>query len=249
MGHKVNPKVFRIGNNNDWASKWFYNCRSQKNVGQLKQDVLIREFLIKKLKGSSVDEIQIERSADEMKIIIYTARPGFIIGRSGQGIEKVKETLKKSFDFNKKTKFEIIIKEIKDPNLSARVILETIALDLEKRIPYRRTLKKNIEQVKKANAQGVKVVVSGRLDGAEIARQETLSYGKIPLHTVRANIDYAQGGAQTIYGTIGVKVWICKGEIFKGEARPDKAKEETDGQRKKFFNKKGPVKKFTPTKK
>ena len=217
MGQKVNPKIFRIGIIRGWDSKWF----SKRNfIPFLKQDVIIRKFLKTKLKDAGVAKIEIERSAERLNIIIYAVRPGVIIGRSGVGIEDLKNALKKEvlnkkdFQLQGKLSLNINIMEVDKPNLNAQVVVDNIIADLEKRIPFRRTMKQVIGRVVKAGAKGVKVQVSGRLNGAEIARREKLTEGMIPLHTLRADIDYSRGAAQTIYGKIGVKVWIYKGEIF-----------------------------------
>lgn len=217
MGQKVNPKAFRIGITKSWDSKWF---AKRDFSSYLKQDIVIRKYLKKKLKEAGVAKIEIERSAEKINIIIHAVRPGVIIGRSGVGIEQLKEELVKKI-FNKeetktpgKINLHINILEVDKPNLNAQVVLDNIIADLEKRIPYRRVMKQSIGRVNRAGAKGVKVIVAGRLNGAEIARTETLTEGMIPLHTLRADIDYARGAAHTIYGKIGVKVWIYKGEVF-----------------------------------
>jgi small subunit ribosomal protein S3 len=211
MGQKVNPRVFRIGTTKTWNSKWY----AEKNyASQLENDVKIRRFLEKKFKEASVDSVIIDRTADALEINIYTARPGMIIGKGGASIEELKSHIAKSIIKKPKTKIQINIKEVTKPNLSARIIAQSIAIDLEKRIPHRKTMKKYIEQVMKAGGQGVKVLCSGRLGGAEIARRENLGEGKIPLHTLRADIDYARLAAHTTYGAIGIKVWIYKGDVF-----------------------------------
>lgn len=221
MGHKVNPKIFRIKTIHAWSSKWF----SQKSyITQLKQDVAIRKFLETKLREASLDKIQIDRTPDSIDINIYTARPGVIIGKGGASVDDLKTHIIKKIIKDKKIKTNINIKEVAKPNLSARIIAQNVALDLEKRMPYRRVMKKYIEQVMKAGAQGVKIICAGRLGGVEIARTETLSQGKIPLHTIRADIDYARLAARTTYGAVGVKVWIYKGEVFgKKEEEEEKA--------------------------
>ena len=211
MGHKVHPKIFRIGRSTNWDSKWFATKDKLSNF--LRQDVLVRDFLLKKLKKAAIDKIETDRQAKKMKINIITARPGVIIGRGGEEVEKIKTELKKKF-FKNNCDMELSVQEVKIPFLSARVVMENIAAELEKRVPYRRVMKQTIEQVKKAGGKGVKINLSGRLDGVEIARREKLAWGKIPLHTLRADIDYVQGIAQTTYGVIGVKVWIYKGEFF-----------------------------------
>lgn len=214
MGHKVNPKIFRIGVINSWDSKWF----SKKNFSEfLKQDIMIRKFLKSKLREASVDRIEIERSGENLKVIIHSAKPGVIIGRSGAGIEELRNKLK-SMVLNKiglqNHKIDLNIQEFRNPSLSANIVLQGIIDDIEKRIPFRRVMKQAVAKVEKAGAKGVKIVLSGRLNGVEIARTEKLISGKIPLHTLRANIDYSRGAARTIYGAIGVKVWIYKGEVF-----------------------------------
>jgi len=217
MGQKVNPKIFRIGVIRGWNSRWF----SKKNFSfLLKQDVLIRKFLKNKLKDSGVARIEMERSAGNINIIIHAARPGVIIGRSGVGIEELKSELRKKvlnkqkIEGSGKIALNINIMEVEKPNLNAQIVVDNIISDLEKRIPYRRVMKQAVSRVERAGAKGVKVIVAGRLNGAEIAREEKLTLGMIPLHTLRADIDYARGAAQTIYGKIGVKVWIYRGDVF-----------------------------------
>lgn len=211
MGHKVNPRIFRIKVSKTWNSKWF---RDKFYVSSLQTDVAIRKYLEVKLREASLEKVIIDRAADAIEITIYTARPGVIIGRGGAGIDELKHHIIKNIIKNKKTKVNINIKEVSQPNLSASIAALNIALDLEKRMPYRRVMKKYIENVTKAGAQGVKIVVSGRLGGVEIARTEKLIAGKIPLSTIRADIDYARTAARTTYGAVGVKVWIYKGEFF-----------------------------------
>ncbi len=217
MGQKINPNIFRTGVIKGWNSRWF----SSKNFPAfLKQDVLIRKFLKNKLKDAGVAKIEIERFAENLNIIIHAVRPGVIIGRSGVGIEDLKTELRKKI-LNKrevnlpgKIGLNINIMEVDKPNLNAQVVVDNIISDLEKRIPFRRAMKQALGRVERAGAKGVKIVVSGRLNGAEIARTEKLTTGMIPLHTLRADIDYSRGAAQTIYGKIGVKVWIYRGDIF-----------------------------------
>jgi small subunit ribosomal protein S3 len=212
MGQKVHPKIFRTGQNQiyTWESKWF----SKKNyVSYLKQDVLIKRFLKKALKEASVAKIEIERTANMVTIIVHSAKPGIIIGHAGKGIEELRKKIKDEF-LDKKTILNINVQEVQNPSLSAEVVLGAMIADIEKRVPFRRVMKQTISRVERAGAKGIKVVVSGRLDGAEIARDEMLASGKIPLHTLRADIDYASGRAATIYGAIGIKIWIFKGEVF-----------------------------------
>lgn len=211
MGQKVNPRIFRIGHTQQWSSKWF----SSKDYAKfLQEDILIKEFLAKKLREAAVAKIEIERSASNITVIIHSAKPGIIIGRGGQGIEELKKEIKTKF-LDQKTNLNINIQEVNNPNLSAELVVQAIVLDLEKRVAYRRVMKQAIGRVSKTNAKGVKVIVAGRLNGAEIARTETLISGSLPLQTLRADIDYADGTARTTYGAIGVKVWIYKGEKFK----------------------------------
>src|SRR3989344_2345206 len=174
---------------------------------------MIRRFLMKKLREAGIDRIDIERSRGEVAVTIVAAKPGLIIGRGGTGIEDLRKDIVKNF-LDKKTGFKLNVQEVENPNLSAGAILQTCIADIEKRIPFRRVMKMNIDKVLKAGAEGVKIGMAGRLNGAEIARRETLTQGKIPLHTLRANIDYSRGAAQTTYGVIGIKVWIYKGLYF-----------------------------------
>ena len=213
MGHKVNPKVFRIGLSEDWDSRWFARGASYNKY--LEQDTAIRKYLTGKLKDAGLEKITIERSPDKIDVNVHSSKPGIIIGRGGAGIEELKKYLEKKIIKDKTLKLNINIKEVSKPQLSSPIVAQNIANELEKRIPYRRAMKRNIESVMKAGAQGVKVVCSGRLGGVEIARQETLVEGKIPLHTIRADIDYGVATAFTTYGSVGVKVWIYKGEVFK----------------------------------
>ena len=211
MGHKVHPRIFRIGGLYGWDSKWF----SRRDYAKfLQQDILIKNFLKNKLKDAAVAQIEIERSQTTITVIINSAKPGIIIGRGGQGVEDMKKEIKRRF-LDPKSSLNINIKEITNPNLNAELIVQSIVADLEKRIPYRRAMKQAISRVGKTEAKGVKIIVAGRLNGAEIARTETLTSGSLPLHTLRADIDYARGVARTTYGAIGVKVWIYKEQIFK----------------------------------
>ncbi|MFA6254930.1 MAG: 30S ribosomal protein S3 [Patescibacteria group bacterium] len=217
MGQKVHPKIFRIGELYSWNSKWF----SRRDYAKLlRQDILIKKFLKHALKDAAVAQIDIERSPATTTIIIHSAKPGVIIGRGGQGVEELKKKILKQF-LDPKTSLNLNIKEVSNPNLSAELVAQSIIADLEKRVPYRRVMKQVIGRVEKTEAKGVKVIIAGRLNGAEIARSETLSSGNLPLHTLRADIDYSRGVAQTTYGTIGVKVWIYKGQVFKKDKEPN----------------------------
>ncbi len=212
MGNKVNPIGFRVGVIRGWDGVWFANRQQFKNF--LKEDVAIRDYLKKLLKEALVDRIEIERSRQEIRLMIYSAKPGIIIGRGGAGIEDLTKKLKTTFFPGRRVKMSLNVKEIQKPSLSAQVIGQQIAADIEKRMPFRRVMKMAIERAKKAGALGVKVTISGRLNGSDIARRETIADGKIPLHNLRSDIDFAPVKAQTIWGSIGVKVWINRGEIF-----------------------------------
>jgi len=207
MGQKISPISFRISVNKDWKSKWF-SSRQYKDF--LKEDVALRGFLHKKLKGMSVDRVSIERSPDVLSIIIATARPGLIIGRAGSGIEELKKTLQRIV--KRKTAIKLDVQEVKNPESSATIMAESMAEQIEKRMQYRRVLKQSLAKITSNRAvKGAKVSLSGRLDGNEIARVEHLETGSLPLQTLRADVDFAKATAFTTYGTVGVKVWIYKG--------------------------------------
>ncbi len=211
MGHKVNPKIFRVGTVRGWDSKWF----NRKNYQELlRQDVEMRDFLKETLREAAVDKIEIERGANQATVTIHSGKPGFIIGRAGTGIEDLKRKLREKFFAGKKTALNVNVIEIARPGLSAAITIQNMIADLEKRMPFRRILKQTIDRAQKAGALGVKVMVSGRLNGAEIARREMLSWGSVPLQNLRADIDYASDFARTLFGTIGVKIWIYRGEVF-----------------------------------
>jgi small subunit ribosomal protein S3 len=229
MGQKVHPKAFRLGVINTWSSKWYASPRNRAYQYQLRTDVEMREWLMKELKEAAVDHVDVERSPSSVSIVIHTAKPGVIIGRAGAGAEDLKKKLLSKF-FPKKSKVNVKLNiiEINRPNLSSAIVLQGMAADIEKRMPFRRVLKMAVERVTKAGALGVKVMVSGRLNGAEIARREMLSSGSVPLQNLRADIDYAQGFAQTIFGAIGIKVWIYRGEVFDRER--EKRREEASAK-------------------
>jgi small subunit ribosomal protein S3 len=231
MGKKINPKIFRIGINKTWPSVWF--ATGQEYIKNTRQDVQTRRFLMQELKEASVDNVRIERGVKKIVIDITSAKPGIIIGRGGNGIEELKKKVHNKFLKNFRLKeIAINIKECDRPNLSAQIVLQSIIADIEKRMPFKRTMKQAISRVEKAGGLGVKVVVSGRLNGAEIAREEKLVSGKIPLQTLRADIDYSRGAAHTSYGAIGVKVWIYKGEIFEKDLDNKDGRGEILGRRK-----------------
>lgn len=213
MTHKVHPKAFRIRNISDWDSRWI----TKKNFSSyLEEDFKIREFLNKKLKDSGIDKIEIERYPGKVNVFISTARPGLAIGRGGEGIEKLREELtKKILKIEKKKELKIEIKGVKDPWTRASLVSQSIAQQLEKRMPFRRVLKQSLSKVMAhKEVKGARVEVSGRLNGAEIAREEWLKQGQLPRQTLRADIDYGDSRAYCAYGVIGVKVWIYKGEKF-----------------------------------
>ncbi len=221
MSHKVHPKAFRIKGIEDWNIRGFYG---KKMPQFLEEDFLIKDFLRKKLYEASVANIEIEHSVNKLNIIIETARPGLIIGRGGEGVEVLKKTIENKVRENKrrnrltgtqKREIKIEIREIKNPWISASLVAQMAAQQIEKRIPFRQVLKKTIERVmSNREAKGIRVEVSGRLNGIEIARKEWLRQGRLPRNTIRADIDYSQTEAHCTYGAIGVKVWIYKGEKF-----------------------------------
>mgnify|MGYP001564873559 CR=1 FL=1 len=212
MGNKVHPRSFRIGITRGWDGSWFADRKMFQFL--LKEDVNIRVFLRKELKEAQVDRIELERSRQDLKIVIFSAKPGLVIGRSGSGIEELSKKLKEKFFRGKRVNMSVSVKEVSNPSLSANVVAQQIASEIEKRMPFRRSMKSAIERVMKAGALGVKIQVGGRLNGAEISRRESIANGKTPLHTLRNDIDYASVRSETIWGTIGVKVWINRGEVF-----------------------------------
>ena len=211
MGHKVHPTIYRTPLIYTWDSKWF---AKKKNAPKfLEQDIKIREYLQKKLKDAGIDAIGVERTPQDLTVNILAAKPGVIIGRNGQGLEDIRKVLEKQFlQFKLKAKINVVA--LKQPALSAAVVAQGAAAEIEKRIPFRRVMKQSIEKVMAAGGQGVKISMSGRLNGAEIARREKLAAGKMSLITLRSDVDYAIAEAHTIYGKIGIKVWIYKGETF-----------------------------------
>lgn len=209
MGQKVSPIGLRIGINKNWESNWFAN--SKDFAKYLNNDFKIRKYLQKKLKDASVANVLIERTAKKTDVIINTAKPGVVIGHGGEEVEKIKKELIKIVD----EKIQISIMEVKNPELVAALVAENIAKQIENRVSFRVAQKKAIRNTMKSGAKGIKTSVSGRLGGADMARTEGYTEGMIPLHTLRANVDYAHKEADTSYGKIGVKVWIYKGEILK----------------------------------
>lgn len=229
MTHRVHPYIFRIGRTTTWKSRWF----DMKNfTGNLREDTLLREWLEKRLRQAHVERIDIERSPNTMQVIVKTSRPGIVIGRGGTGAEDLKNQIKKKLSAIRKRfkmtvrpqEVRLTIEEVRSPETHSAIAAQMIVDDIEKRIPFRRILKQSIEKIAASrDVKGVKISLKGRLDGAEMARYEWLRRGRIPLQTLRANVDYAERTAFTTYGTIGVKVWIYKGEVFgekgKGETQ------------------------------
>lgn len=210
MGQKISPTSLRIGIQKDWSSRWF---GGRKYIPYLKDDLAVRKFLTGKLKGMGVADVQIERGSNALNVIIFTSRPGLLIGRGGTGIEDLKKAIKTVL--KKKVSIRLEVQELKHPELSAAVMAESIVDQIEKRIPFRRIMKQTLAKIiANREVKGAKIQMGGRLDGAEIARTEHLENGSLPLQTLRADIDYAKATALTTYGTIGIKVWVYKGEKF-----------------------------------
>lgn len=225
MGQKVNPKGLRIGIINTWDSKWFANRRDFAKF--LHADLELKKTIKERLKNAAVTKIEIERSAKKVTINVYAAKPGIIIGRQGVMIEDLKDFLKKKFNQN----IDVNIHEVQNPDLSAVLIGDMIASQIERRIAYRRAVKVGLQKAIEAGAKGAKVQISGRLNGVEISRNEFFKEGNIPLHTLRADIEFAIVEAHTTYGVIGIKVWIYKGLIFKKDQmmkREEEAKKEKE---------------------
>lgn len=207
MGQKTHPIGLRLGINRNWDSNWY---EKKESSSKLLEDITIRNYIRNRLKKAGVSKVAIERTAKQAKITIFTSRPGIVIGRSGKEITQLEEELKRIT--NKDVK--LLISEVKRPELDAYLIGETIANQIEGRISFRRAMKSSITAAMRMGAEGIRVMCAGRLGGAEIARTEQYKEGRIPLHTLRADIDYASVTARTIYGAIGIKVWVCKGEIL-----------------------------------
>ncbi len=208
MGQKVSPTGFRVGVNKDWESKWI--AKKTDVAKYINNDIKIRKYLEKNLKDAGISKIEIERNKNRCEVIINTCRPGVIIGRGGEEINKLKQSLSKLVD----EEVSVSIMEVKNPDLDAQIVADNIAKQIENRAPFRMAEKKAIRNAMKAGAKGIKTLVAGRLNGVEMARSEGYSEGNIPLQTIRADIDYGFAEALTTYGKLGVKVWIYKGEIL-----------------------------------
>jgi small subunit ribosomal protein S3 len=224
MGQKVNPISFRIGVTRDWNSRWY--ATKEEFANKLYQDTKIRKLVEKELSSASVSHVEIERTPKKVRVQIFAGRPGLIIGRKGAQIEKIKDEIQNIVGVEVKTFIDI--KEVANPALDAKIVADSIAFQLEKRVSFRRAMKKALQSLRDAGGEGIKVRCAGRLGGAEIARAEGYKWGKIPLQTIRADIDYGFSEAKTTFGLIGVKVWIYKGEKFtKGLAARRSVKAET----------------------
>jgi small subunit ribosomal protein S3 len=206
MGQKINPTGFRLAVHKNWASKWYANSRNFPAM--LNEDIKVREFLQKKLGHAMVSRIVIERPARNARITIHSARPGVVIGKKGEDIENLRNVLQKMMG----VPVHLNIEEVRKPEVDAKIIADSIAQQLEKRVMFRRAMKRAMQNAMRLGAQGIKIMSSGRLNGAEIARTEWYREGRVPLHTLRADIDYGVGEAKTTYGVIGIKVWVFKGE-------------------------------------
>jgi small subunit ribosomal protein S3 len=214
VGQKTNPVGLRLGITRTWSSNWF---SKERFADYLYEDILIRNYLRKRLEHGGISVLEIERTAKRVTVSIHTSRPGIVIGKKGEEVERLKGELQHLTQ----KEIQINIREVKKPEMDAHLVADNIARQVEKRVSYKKATKKAISTAMRMGAEGIKVMVSGRLNGAEIARTETFKEGRIPLHTLRADIDYATATSHTTYGCIGVKVWICKGEVI---ARVEKAK-------------------------
>ncbi|MFO0704480.1 MAG: 30S ribosomal protein S3 [Candidatus Andersenbacteria bacterium] len=226
MGHKVNPVSFRIGTLYDWQSRWF-NERTYRTL--IQEDVTLRDWLLKKLKSAFVSRITIDRSMRGITVSIYTSRPGVIIGRGGAGAEELRKEIARRVKGRPQVKLNI--EEVRDPDRDARLIGLNVAEQIEKRIPFRRALRSAVERGRSAGLQGVRIALSGRLNGADMSRTEWAVEGSVPLHTLRADVDFARVTARTTYGAIGVKVWAYKGKRFGREVEQNATRPTVTGQR------------------
>ena len=222
MGQKVNPNGIRLGINKDWKSTWYTDGKNFAKY--LNADIKIRRFLKSKLKDAAVSFIKIERPARTAKVTIHSARPGVIIGRRGGGIDALRDEVSRMMQ----CPVHLAVEEIRKPELDAQLVAENIAQQLERRVMFRRAMKRSVQNTMRAGAKGVKITLGGRLSGAEIARSESIREGRVPLHTFRADIDYATARAHTTYGIIGVKVWIFKGEVVASKGEDHSAAEKVE---------------------
>ena len=218
MGQKIHPNGFRLGVIRDWDGKWFANRRNYAK--NLVADQKIRGFLRGRLVNAAVSRIELVRAGENLNITIHTGRPGIVIGKKGEDIEKLRRQI---LEMNNQVPVQIAVEEIRKPELDARLVAENVCQQLEKRIMFRRAMRRAVQSAMRLGAKGVKVMIAGRLNGAEIARTEWYREGRVPLHTLRADVDYGFAEAHTTYGVIGVKVWVFKGEILPGEAENEVA--------------------------
>lgn len=223
MTHIVHPYIFRIGQLRTWKSRWFNRKKFRE---YLREDALLREFLQKKLRQSHILDIEIERSPNALHIFLKTSRPGILIGRGGEGAEKLKSEIQKKLitiwkrykKMPEKRELKLTIEDVRSPETYAAIAAQMIVDDIERRLPFRRVMKQSLEKIAAAKeVRGVKIALKGRLDGAEMARYEWLKRGRVPLQTIRSDVDYAEKTAYTTYGTVGVKVWIYKGDVFESK--------------------------------
>lgn len=234
MGQKIDPRGFRLAINKDWSSRWYANTNNFADA--LLEDIKIREFVTKKFgRRASIARVLIERPAKSIKVTLFTAKPGVIIGKKGEGIEQIKA------DLQKMTKVPLFlnVEEIRKPELSAQIVADQVAIQIEKRVAFRRAMKRAMQTSMKMGAIGIKIKTSGRLNGVDIARSEWYREGRVPLHTLRANVDYSTAEALTTYGIIGIKVWIYKGETNLAKNRFAKAAESNFEEEKRHGNKRG----------
>ena len=210
MGHKVNPFCLRLGISRNWRSRWFTPTK-KLFVQYLQQDRTIREFLREELASAAVARVEIERSPDRVRIIVHTARPGILIGRRGENIQRLQEAVQRIIGVDQQLKMDYM--EITNPGIEAQLIADSLAFQLEKRIAFRRAMKRIIQQAMDAGAKGIRVICDGRLGGTEMTRREGYRQGTVPLGTLREDVDFGQGVAHTAVGTVGTRVWVCKGEL------------------------------------
>ncbi|MGJ8618850.1 MAG: 30S ribosomal protein S3 [Methylophilaceae bacterium] len=226
MGQKIHPTGFRLAVNKNWQSRWYANSKQFPEM--LQNDIKVRDFLTKKLVNAAVSKVVIERPAKNAKITIHSARPGVVIGKKGEDIESLRSTLQGMMD----VPVHLNIEEVRKPELDATLIAQSIAQQLEKRVMFRRAMKRAMQNAMRLGAQGIKIMSSGRLNGIEIARTEWYREGRVPLHTLRADIDYGVAEALTTYGIIGIKVWIFKGEVFADNAQVADATADAEPEKK-----------------
>ncbi|MBX7131321.1 MAG: 30S ribosomal protein S3 [Fimbriimonadaceae bacterium] len=232
MGQKIHPVGFRIGVIRGWDSHWYYDKKGYGTA--LKQDYDIRRFIKSRVGTGNVSRVEIERAANRVKVTIFTARPGAIIGRGGKGIDELTDSLNKLVRKQDPTMVvQVNVTEVRQPELDAQLVAENIAIQLEKRISHRRAMRQAMTRCLRMNGRGMKVMVAGRLNGSEIARSESDKVGKVPLHTLRADIDYGTATAYTVYGSVGVKVWIYKGEVLPEKQRQAAAEAQQEFRRRR----------------